>query len=205
MSTNNFDDRAATWDDDPAKIERARVVANAIRTAVPLDRTTSLLEYGAGTGLVTAELRGDVGSVTMADTSAGMREVMEAKVASGAIPDARIWDLDLSTQSPPDERFDLIITVLTLHHITDLDPVLVGFATLLNDGGHLCIVDLEEEDGTFHGGDFDGHHGFAPADLERQLIDAGLSDVAFERVHHLEKNQREYPIFMATATALSRT
>jgi predicted TPR repeat methyltransferase len=200
MSTNHFDDRAATWDDDPAKIERAQVVADAIRATVDLDTNTRLLEYGAGTGLVSAALRDAVGSVTLADTSAGMRQVMADKVAAGVLPDARIWDLDLATTPPPDERFDLVVTVLTLHHIPDLAPVLAGFATLLAGGGHLCIVDLEEEDGSFHGADFDGHHGFAPAELDAQLVAAGFTDVEHQRVHELERDGRSYPLFLATAS-----
>src|SRR5690606_18584865 len=81
LSTDDFDEKAATWDADPAKVERARVVAEAVRATVPLDRSTRLLEYGAGTGLVTQALRDAVGPVTLADTSAGMRDVMQAKVA----------------------------------------------------------------------------------------------------------------------------
>src|SRR5690606_38453910 len=92
MDANGFDAKAATWDADPAKVERAGVVARAIRAAVPLDPSVRLLEYGAGTGLVTQALRDAVGPVTLADTSAGMREVMRAKVEAGVIPGARIRD-----------------------------------------------------------------------------------------------------------------
>ena len=131
MSMGSFDERAATWDDDPAKRERAEAVGRAIRAAVPLDQSMRMLEYGAGTGLVTQALRDVVGPVTMADTSAGMRDVMEHKVASGAIRDARIWDIDLANQPVPDERFELVVTVMTLHHISQLGPVLAGFATFV--------------------------------------------------------------------------
>ena len=71
MLVNHFDERAATWDDDPAKVERANVVAAAIREAIALDGSERLLEYGAGTGLVTQALRDAVGPVTLADTSGG--------------------------------------------------------------------------------------------------------------------------------------
>jgi predicted TPR repeat methyltransferase len=199
VSTNRFDERAATWDDDPAKVERARVVAAAIRAAVPLDPSVRLLEYGAGTGLVTQALREDVGPVTMADTSAGMRDVMYAKVASGAIRDARIWDLDLATQPPPEEQFDLAVTVLVLHHIPALEPVLGAFARLLVDGGHLCIVDLEREDGSFHGEGFDGHHGFDRAELTSDLRAAGFDDVAFQDCSELIRDGVAYPLFLVTA------
>lgn len=197
-ATGDFDEKAATWDADPAKVERAEVVARAIRARVPLDRSTRLLEYGAGTGLVTQALRDTVGPVTLADTSAGMREVMRAKVEAGTIPDARIWDLDLATESAPDERFDVIVTVMTLHHIPELDPVLRGFATLLVAGGHLCVADLEEEDGSFHGDDFHGHHGFARDDLTERLAVAGFDDITFERCHHVVRHGVTYPLFVAT-------
>ncbi len=201
MSANSFDDRAATWDDDPAKVERAAVVARAIRDAVPLDRSTRVLEYGAGTGLVSHALHDAVGPITMADTSAGMRAVMEGKVADGTIPDARVWDVDLSADGAGiDERFDLIVTVLTLHHIHDVEPALANFARLLDEGGHLAIADLDHEDGSFHPDGFDGHHGFDHDTLAAQLERAGFTDVSFRPCHHIVRDGRTYPMFLATAS-----
>jgi ubiquinone/menaquinone biosynthesis C-methylase UbiE len=197
VSTDNFDEKAATWDADPAKVERARAVARVVRADVPLDRSTRLLEYGAGTGLVTQALRDAVGPVTMADASGGMREVMHAKVDAGTIPDARVWDLDLVTGPIPDERFDLVVTVMTLHHILDLDAVLSGFARLLVEGGHLCVVDLDEEDGSFHGLDFAGHPGFDRPALAARLTAAGFTDIAFRDCHHVIRNGARYPLFLA--------
>ncbi len=198
----NFDDKAKTWDDDPAKVERARVVAQAIRATAPLKPSTRLLEYGAGTGLLSQALAEHVGPITLAEPSAGMRRVMVDKVAAGTLPEnVRLWDLDLATGEVPDERFDLIATVMTLHHIPHVDPVLHGFATLLADGGHLCIVDLEEEDGSFHSSDpgFDGHHGFGSVALEELLRAAGFTGVRFEQCHEIEKEGGTYPLFLATA------
>ena len=176
-----------------------------IGETVRLDPSTRLLEYGAGTGLVTQALRHAVGPVTLADTSAGMRAVMEQKVSSGTILDARVWDLDLSTEPPPDERFDLIVTVLTLHHIPRLDPVLSAFASLLADDGWLCVVDLEAEDGSFHGAAFDGHHGFERSWLATRLEHAGFVDVAFRPCHQITRDTGTYPVFLATARADTRS
>ena len=81
--SSDFDEKAKTWDDDPAKVHRARVVAEAMRTAVPLDSSTRLLEYGAGTGLVSQFLAGHVGPITLAEPSAGMRSVMADKITAG--------------------------------------------------------------------------------------------------------------------------
>jgi ubiquinone/menaquinone biosynthesis C-methylase UbiE len=193
-----FDERAKTWDDDPAKVQRAKEVAETVRAAVPLRPDTRLLEYGAGTGLVAQELQGAVGAVTLADSSEGMLDVMRAKLADGTFPDARVWDLDLSKDPAPQERFDVIVTVLTLHHIVDVSPVLAGLASLLERDGSLCVVDLEEEDGSFHGEDFVGHHGFARDELASQLESAGLTDVRFQAAGHVVKPHGRYPMFLAT-------
>lgn len=202
MDTNRFDEKAATWDDDPAKVERAADVARRIEATVALDGSTRLLEYGAGTGLVTQALRHRVGPVTLVDTSAGMRAVMQSKIDAGVIPDARVWALDLASEAPPSgEGFDLIVTVMTLHHITDLATVLGAFRALLDEGGHLCIADLEREDGSFHGADFDGHHGFDREALSDHLVAAGFRDVRFEDCADLRKDGHDYRVFLATAVA----
>jgi SAM-dependent methyltransferase len=199
---DGFDERASTWDDDPTKVERGRQVASAVRDAVPVDAATRVLEYGAGTGL-TSQYLGTVGALTLADPSEGMRTVMTAKRDAGTFPPGtRIWDLDLTDGEVPDERFDLVVTVMALHHIPDLDPVLRGFATLLAEGGHLCIADLEEDpDGSFHSSSphFDGHHGFRRSDLTRRLVAAGFDDVRFEHCLDVEKDGATYPVFLATA------
>jgi predicted TPR repeat methyltransferase len=198
-----FDRKAATWDDDPTKVERAADVAARIAQGVPLDATTRLLEYGAGTGLVSQALRPTVGPVTLAEPSTGMREVIETKIAEGALTDARTWALDLATDPPPEETFDLVVTVMVLHHIADLGPVLDGMHALLVEGGHLCIVDLEQEDGSFHGEGFAGHHGFRRPDLAARLNEHGFADVAFVDCNPMVRDSGTYPVFLATGTRRS--
>lgn len=203
---SSFDERAATWD-DAAKIERARVLADAIAGAVPSDASTRLFEYGAGTGLVSEQLAPSVGPITLADPSAGMREVALRKVAAGSLPaTTRVWGTDLATDDVPEDRFDLIVTVMTLHHIADLPPVLDAFAAMLADGGHLCIVDLEAEDGSFHGGSGQdagaghAHDGFEPDQLVGMLGDAGFTTSVQRSVHDVMKNDTVFPLFLAVST-----
>lgn len=196
-----FDEKAATWDDDPAKVERAAVVARHVAAAVSPGPTTRLLEYGAGTGLVTQALADRVGPVTLADTSAGMRQVIEAKVSAGSLPsDARVWSLDLAAADPPSgERFDLIVTVMVLHHIPELPVVLGRLAELLEPGGHLCIADLDREDGSFHGEGFGGHPGFDRDELAGQLRTAGFAEVAIDDCTTMVRDGATYSVFLATA------
>jgi len=205
MSTERFDSKAATWDDEPDKVAQAHDVAEGIADSVPLSRHTRLLEYGAGTGLVTQALRTRVGPVTLADNSPGMRQMIQDKIASGALPDAKVWNLDLESQPVPDQQFDLIVTSMVLHHVRDLSVVLSGFARLLDDGGRLCIADLDREDGSFHDHDFDGHHGFDRAELAGALERAGFAEVGVADCTQIIRDGRPYPVFLATARRLPVT
>lgn len=197
----NFDEKAAAWD-DPAKVERSRVVADAIVAAVSPSRDTRLLEYGAGTGLVTEALGDRVGPALLADASAGMREVMATKVADGRLRNARVTDLDLAADDAtlPDERFDLIVTVMVMHHVTDLDRVLGRFRALLAPGGRLCVVDLDAEDGRFHGEGFTGHHGFDRREIAGRLRAAGFDAVEVSDCGLIERDDGRWPVFLAVAS-----
>ena len=81
-TVGDFDARAATWDDDPTKVARARAIADAILREVPLAASMDALEYGAGTGLLGFMLRDRVADLTLADVSDGMLEVAAKKIAA---------------------------------------------------------------------------------------------------------------------------
>lgn len=202
MTSDSFDARAATWDDDPEKVERASVVAGLVREAIGTDRTTRVLEYGAGTGLLSQALVGHIGPLTVADPSAGMRSVLADKVSSGVLPvDTEIWDVDLSTSTPPEAAFDLIVSLMALHHIPDVPAVLRGCAQLLPPGGRVALCDLVAEDGSFHDApDAEVHHGFETDHLGRWLREAGFVDVEVGHAYEVRKGTRAYPLFLVTAT-----
>lgn len=197
MGSEHFDSRAAEWDSDPAKVAQSGRVAAAILAAVPVPQSARLLEYGAGTGLVTQALGERIGPKVLADNSAGMRQVLQDKIAAGTLPDAQVWELDLEHDPVPDAQFDLIVSSLVLHHVHDLPRVLAGFAALLAPGGHVALSDLDREDGSFHQADFDGHHGFDRAELADQLRAAGLTEVSFTDCGAIDKEGTAYPVFLA--------
>ncbi len=197
----DFDRMATSWDDDPAKVERARVVAELLTDQLTLGPSTSVFEYGAGTGLVSQHLAPHVGPITVSDPSTGMRAAMAAKVESGTLPPGTpVWSTDLDADPTPDARFDLVVTVQVLHHVQDLDRVLAGLAALTAPGGHLAICDLEREDGSFHGDGFGGHHGFDRDDLASRIRATGLDHVSFRHAYDLRKHDHDYPLFLAVAS-----
>lgn len=202
MGSEHFDEKAAGWDSDPDKVATAQEVARAVAANVPTGPAARLLEYGAGTGLVTQALLGRVGQVTLADSSPGMRAVVQRKINAGELPvDSRVWDLDLEVQKAPPGRFDIVVASLVLHHVRTLKPVLEGLVSMLEPGGHLCIADLDAEDGSFHGHrhDFDGHDGFDRDTLARSLESAGLADVVVSDCTTILREGTPYSVFLATA------
>ncbi|MER2603504.1 MAG: class I SAM-dependent methyltransferase [Candidatus Competibacter phosphatis] len=199
----DFDEKAQEWDNDPVKLERAAAVAAAIRNRVRLSPDLSALEYGCGTGLLSFALYRELGSITLADSSAGMLAVLREKIAASGADHLRPMRLDLTVDPLPAERYDLIYTLMTLHHVSDVDRILRDFHALLRPDGALCIADLDREDGSFHGAGFDGHHGFEREALRDRLARAGFGEIQFDTCYMMRKSQgegaREYPVFLAVA------
>jgi len=202
-TVSDFDLRAATWDDDPTKVERARAIAAAIAREVPLASSMSALEYGAGTGLLGFMLRDRVGDLTLADVSDGMLEVASRKIAAAGDPRVRAVKLDLLADPPPPERYDLVFSAMTLHHIPDTAGILHAFRSILRKPGCLCIADLDTEDGSFHGGGFDGHQGFDRTALGALARSAGFASARFSTAYAMTKatpgGTRTFPIFLMVA------
>jgi 2-polyprenyl-3-methyl-5-hydroxy-6-metoxy-1,4-benzoquinol methylase len=198
-----FDDAAATWDDDPGHEARQRAVAEAITQAVSLGPRMRALDVGGGTGRLSILLADEVGSVVVTDPSAGMVQVARERIEAAGLDDRlRAVQADLTTDGI-DGTYDVAWSSMALHHVQDLDGLLRSLAGLLAEGGRLAIADLDEDpDGAFHADkvDFDGHHGFDRQRLAEQLTRAGFTDVGFVDATTIQKNDRDFGIFLCTST-----
>ncbi|HEX6517431.1 MAG TPA: class I SAM-dependent methyltransferase [Nocardioidaceae bacterium] len=198
-----FDDAAATWDDDPGHEKRQAAVAQAIKEAVSLSPRMSAVDIGGGTGRLSILLADLVGSVVVTDPSAGMVQVARERIEAAGLTDRlRPVQADLSTDRL-DGTYDVVWSSMAFHHVQDLEALLRSVAGLLVDGGRLAIADLEDDpDGAFHADkvDFDGHHGFDRQRLAEQLTRAGFTDVRFVDATTILKHDREFGVFLCTAT-----
>jgi 2-polyprenyl-3-methyl-5-hydroxy-6-metoxy-1,4-benzoquinol methylase len=202
-----FDDEAATWDDDPGHEKRQVAVAQAIAEAVALRPRMKAVDVGGGTGRLSILLADQVGSVVVTDPSAGMVRVAQERIEAAGLSDRlRAVQADLTTDRL-DGSYDVVWSSMALHHVEDLDGLLRSVADLLVDGGRLCIADLDADpDGAFHADkvDFAGHHGLDRHLLGEQLARAGFADVSFVDATTILKGDREFGVFLCTATRAPR-
>jgi ubiquinone/menaquinone biosynthesis C-methylase UbiE len=197
MST--FDQKAQDWD-TPERQERAAAIADIIRAHVPLSRTMRAIDIGAGTGLLGLELAADVGSMVLAEPSAGMLAVAREKLAADGPRNVTAIPFDIQAAPPGGASFDLAVSLLVLHHVEDTAVALRAISDLLAPGGRIALLDLEAEDGSFHD-DPEGihHHGFDQAALRTTAESVGFRDVETRIVSEIDRDGRPYPLFLLTA------
>jgi len=201
-----FDNKAKTWDKDPIKIERAKIFADEIIESLPDYYDGLAMEFGCGTGQVSLFLSGQFKTIYMVDSSAGMIEVLKANIKERGIKNMVPVNKDVLKDGIELPQLDVIYSLMTLHHIEELDRIIDIFNQVLKPGGLLFIGDLEKEDGSFHDNtkEFKGHHGFERNKLKRIHEKRGFRETDYRRFFKLTKkfedgSSKEFPLFFMVA------
>lgn len=205
----HFDDEAQNWDQDTEKVKRAELFADEIVNFIQPDQSMNALEFGSGTGLLSYELRSYFESITLIDNSPGMISVLEDKIKRNSIDNFKPICVDPLMEEVELYNFDVVYSLMTIHHIHDIRKIMQVFNSSLKTGGFLCIADLVTEDGTFHSknSDFDGHKGFSKQELSSILVDNGFEPEFYKIVFEIEKEVndtiKKYPLFLLIAKKVS--
>jgi ubiquinone/menaquinone biosynthesis C-methylase UbiE len=198
-----FDERAPAWD-TPRRIARAEEAARTIEAAIAIPPGCRAIEVGAGTGLLGLALRRHFGSLVLADTSDGMLTEAARKISEGGLTGVSTAHFDLASNAPPPGGpFDLVVSLLLLHHVEDTRAALAGMYRLLDVDGQVAAIDLDTEDGSFHDSGSEGvhHHGFDRDRLATLAREVGFGDVRVGDGCPIEDedDDRRYPMFLLTA------
>lgn len=201
---SNFDVKAATWDEEPRRVQLAYEVADAVIGAVQLTKEMDAIDFGCGTGLLTLLLQPHLRSITGVDSSRGMLEKLERKVRELGLANVRTLFCDLEKNERPEGEYHLIASSMTLHHVAEIGPLFRLFHKLLLPGGTICLADLDKEDGTFHDDPTGVHHfGFERPRVRELLAEAGFSEIRDTTAAVIRKgspgNSRDYPVFLISA------
>lgn len=198
-STSHFDTAARDWDQRPLSQQLAAVPPRLL-AQVPFASTDHVLDFGAGTGLLATTIAPHVARVTALDSSAAMLEVLDGKGF------ANIATLQQDIFAGLPGRYHAVVSCMALHHVADTAALMQAFADALHPGGRVALVDLYEEDGSFHGdNEAKGvqHFGFAPETLRALAEAAGLAEIGFSEILRMRhRNGREYPLFLMTCQKL---
>lgn len=194
-----FEEKAQDWDVNDMVRELSMAIGTTILHRVDFQPEMGVMDFGAGTGLISGHVASKVSHITAVDISEAMLEKLAAK------PDLKgkvhIVCQDI-TQQPLDKKFDVIVSAMAMHHVEDTEHLIKTFALHLNPNGKVALADLDTEDGSFHPEDIEGvyHHGFDQDALKAILEQSGFADIEFVTAHTVNKEGKDYPIFLVTAT-----
>lgn len=191
----SFESRAKDWDND-SRIKRSKIVAEKINEIIGNEKYNSIMEYGCATGLISLNLCDKFKKVTLMDSEKEMIKIVKEKLYKCEKNNVFPIQIDLMNESYKEEKFDLIYTSLTIHHIQNTEKIIKIFYNLLNENGMLCIIDLDKEDGSFHINqkDFNGHNGFEHRYMENIFESVGFSNIDSDTFYNGEKIYKEKTI-----------
>lgn len=194
-----FTEKAKEWDKNEMVLQLSKATSSAILKSIEFNNQMQVMDFGAGTGLITSQVISHVNSITAVDISQSMLEKLAEKLNKNNKVKIICQDI---LQQPLDEEFDLIMSAMALHHVEDTNLLIQSFAHHLKSGAKVALADLDAEDGSFHPEDIEGvfHDGFDRENLKKTLEKNGFSDIKFVTAHTVVKESKSYPIFLVTAT-----
>jgi cyclopropane fatty-acyl-phospholipid synthase-like methyltransferase len=157
-----------------------------------------VMDLGAGTGLLSYFIAPYISKIVAVDNSQSMLEVFKTKSDEFDCK-TQVIQKDISVDTI-DEKFDGVISSMTIHHIKNQSELFLKLYNMLNDGGFIALADLDIEDGSFHS-DNTGvfHFGFKREELQKIALEVGFKDIEFSTVSTIKKPHCDFDIFLMIA------
>ena len=178
--SNEWDEYAQTWDDDPAARAYAAAASSSLgellqASALPL-AGASILDFGCGTGLLTEQLVTAGATIDAVDTSEVMLEALDAKIAQHG------WTTVRTSTDLPDEvaRYDLVVCSSVCSFLDDYPSTVGHLVSRLAPAGLFVQWDWERSG--------DDEHGLTRDQIRHALNTAGLSAIDVHTGFTIEVN-----------------
>jgi len=197
MSQDLFVNKSKHWDMKSRRVEGAKAIAQTIMQNISLNKKMHLMDFGAGTGLLSYCISDKIAKVTAVDSSPSMLEVFREKADDFAC-ETDILELDFSKDKlDSNMKFDGIVSSMTIHHIEHTEEMLQKMYALLIPNGFIALADLDTEKGDFHSdnrGVF--HFGFDRESLKEMAERVGFREVKVYDANTIHKSQASYGVFL---------
>jgi len=198
MAVDNFAHKSKSWDMNSKRVQNAKKIADHIVQNIELKSTMKVMDFGAGTGLLSYFVAPHIQTIVAVDNSPSMLEVFNKK-ASEFECKTEVIEVDLSCETI-NEKFDGIISSMTIHHLEDIKALFIKLYDMLEENGFIAIADLDSEDGSFHS-DNTGvfHYGFKREKLESIAKEVGFKNIRFELASTIQKPHGDFTVFLMLA------
>jgi len=196
-----FNEKASDFDASDMIKKLSSAIGLSILDKVNFHDQMIVMDFGAGTGLISSHVAPLVNKIMAVDISKAMLDKLVSKPELYGKVEAVCQNI---IDKPIDEKFDLIMSAMALHHIEDTRKIIRIFSDHLKSGAMVALADLDKEDGSFHPENTEGvfHFGFERDELETILNDNGFYNIQFTTAHTINGEIKNYPIFLVTATKI---
>ncbi|GAA4653254.1 class I SAM-dependent methyltransferase [Anaerocolumna aminovalerica] len=144
-NTDKFEMIANIYDTSE-RVQIAKVSSDAIRECLFDTKSKKAIDFGCGTGLVGMDLLKDFNTMLFLDTSQNMINQIKQKISGSNIQNADTLCFDFEKDSLLDLHADYIFMAQVLLHISDVELVLSRLYEVLEESGHLLIVDFNKNE-----------------------------------------------------------
>lgn len=188
----------ATRYDTPERVNISKMIAEQLRSCIENGKQKTAIDFGCGTGLVGMELLKEFKSLCFVDASLNMARVTAQKIQQAGIPNAEVLCCNIEEGTPPNLHADYIIMAQVLLHIKDTERILQQMHAMLNERGHLLLVDFDKNEAIVSA---DVHDGFAQDSLISLLKKIGFASAQSRTFFYGEKMfmERDASLFLMDA------
>ncbi len=197
--TDLFEEKANDWDMRDHVKALSDAIGSAILSKIHFTETMNVMDFGAGTGLISSHIVAKVNKITAVDVSIAMLDQLVSKPELQGKVEAVCRDI---TVDPMNLQCDVIVSAMAMHHVKDTDNLIKVLGSHLKPDGQIALADLDTEDGNFHAENTKGvyHYGFDRQELKNLLEENGFKDIEFVTAHTIDKAGKPYTVFLLSAT-----
>ena len=134
--TDLFNEKSKDWDANEMRKMLSSAIGSSIIEQVSLHDQMRVMDFGAGTGLISSQVAPLVKKIVAVDISEAMLNKLVSKPELQGKVEIVCQDI---IDKPIAEKFDLIMSAMSMHHVKDTSKLIQRFSEYLSPGDFYCL------------------------------------------------------------------